>query len=56
MRPRPCARCAHDIPHPFRHWHIWCRFCRRPKIYRGPSCRGCHQEVLELARDILKGI
>lgn len=53
MKPRPCRKCATDQPHPFRHWHVWCRYCRKPKIFRGPACASCHARLRELAAEII---
>jgi hypothetical protein len=54
MKPRPCWKCATDQPHPFRHWHVRCKMCRRWKIFRGPCCADCHANAKILLADILE--
>ena len=52
-RPKSCRKCGTDTPHPFSHWHVWCRWCRRLKIYRGASCKACHASLRALALEIM---
>ncbi len=47
-----CRKCALGVRHPFAHWHLFCRVCSRPRVFRGPCCRDC----LRIAREIGKEV
>ena len=52
MRKRPCHKCASDQPHPLSHWHVKCPYCRRWRIFRGPSCGDCYRLAHSLIADL----
>ncbi len=47
-----CKHCAQGACSIRRHWHLGCRYCGKPKIFRGPSCRRCHKIAKELVKDL----
>lgn len=36
------------------HWHVWCAYCRRVKVFRGPCCEACYREARDLVADLFE--
>lgn len=49
-----CRRCSQNRCSRLRHWHAWCRVCRRIRVFRGPCCRICHAQAYTLVADLFQ--